>query len=83
MSGTNIPMIPQQVNLHNVINTEQCYCLNAAQTQTLNTILAGGDALLESDCDQQLLICIRFNQSCMLHAIRISGPQDGIIEFYS
>jgi thiol-disulfide isomerase/thioredoxin len=53
-----------------------CECLNESNEHPLTAALTNKEGYLESDCDEQLLICIAFNQLIKLHSIRINGPPD-------
>jgi thioredoxin len=53
-----------------------CECLNETNEHPLSAALSSKDGYLESDCDEQLLISIAFNQLIRLHSIRVTGPPD-------
>jgi len=53
-----------------------CECLNESNEHPLSSALTSKDGYLESDCDEQLLISIAFNQLIKLHSLRINGPPD-------
>jgi len=53
-----------------------CECLNESNEYPLDGALSGKDGYLESDCDEQLLILMTFNQLIKLHSIRLRGPAD-------
>jgi len=53
-----------------------CECLNESNEHPLTAALTSKEGYLESDCDEQLLISISFNQLIRLHSLRISGPPD-------
>ena len=52
-------------------------CLNESDDHTLKDALTSGSgSYLESDCDEQLIIRIGFNQNVKLHSLRIDAPAD-------
>jgi len=51
-----------------------CECLNESNEHPLSQALTSKEGYLESDCDEQLLISIAFNQLIRLHSIRINAP---------
>ncbi|XP_027053598.1 thioredoxin-like protein 1 [Pocillopora damicornis] len=59
------------------INKSGCECLNESDDHHLSAALAKGPDFLESDCDEQLLITIAFNQTIKLHSLKIQGPGNG------
>lgn len=59
------------VNLAEEVNKKDCECLNQASTRTLSAVWADDDSFLESDCDEQLIIQIPFNNPVKLHSLRI------------
>nr|XP_032834740.1 thioredoxin-like protein 1 [Petromyzon marinus] len=65
------------VELNALVNLAGCECLNSSDEHGLENSLARDDSFLESDCDEQLLISMAFNQPVKLYALRIIGPGDG------
>ena len=66
------------MDLSSLINKSQCECLNESDDHTLKNIFQKGKSLyLESDCDEQMLISISFNQPVKLHSLRLNAPDDG------
>ncbi|KAM7446377.1 Thioredoxin-like protein 1 [Porites harrisoni] len=59
------------------INKSGCECLNESDDHHLSEALTKGPGCLESDCDEQLLVSIAFNQVVKLHSLKIQGPDDG------
>jgi len=53
--------------------------LNAANPQALGAVLTTGsvDAPMRSDCDEQLLIAVPFNQPVKLHSLLIQAAEEG------
>lgn len=59
------------------INKSGCESLNESDDHHLAAALAKGPDFLESDCDEQLLVTIAFNQAVKVHSLKIQGPGDG------
>lgn len=60
------------------INKAHSECLNESDEHSLRNVFQKGNSLfLESDCDEQLLISICFNQPVKLHSLKLYGPKDG------
>ncbi|KAJ3118904.1 Thioredoxin-like protein 1 [Phlyctochytrium bullatum] len=62
------------VDLLEFINQKQVECLNQSDKHTVKSIFTKDDNYLESDCDEQLIIDIPFQQGVKLHSIRIVAP---------
>lgn len=73
--STDIPR--GYVELNALVNQAGCECLNGSDDHGLENSLVRDDSFLESDCDEQLLISMAFNQPVRLYALRIIGPGDG------
>lgn len=77
--------IQGQFDLMKLIDEKQSYCLNESKDHKILSILktepsvrASDKVLLESDCDEQLLICIRFTSEVRLMHLVIGAPlKDG------
>jgi len=60
----------------------QCHCLNASSAHPLRNCLATearDDAalVLQSDCDEELLLSLRFMTNCRVSAITVEAPAEG------
>ena len=60
----------------------QCHCLNASSAHPLRNCLATearDDAalVLQSDCDEELLLSLRFMTTCRVSAITVEAPTEG------
>jgi len=84
VEGPNLPVahIPGtntsgNVLLQELIDLHQSTCLNAVNSQTWKTILTSANSAVDSDCDEQLLINIRFSKPCRLHSLKFRAPDDG------
>ena len=63
------------IDLVSFINKSQSECLNESDQHNFASLI-GGNGYLESDCDEQLIINLAFNQPVKLHSIKIKGPSD-------
>ena len=60
------------------LETPQCHCMNASSSHTLRHCLdadsrESADSYLESDCDEELLIQLKFMSAVKVSAIKIEG----------
>lgn len=63
------------VDLWSFINKGGCECLNESDEHRFPNCLTNGSATyLESDCDEQLIMSIDFNQPVKLHSLVLNGP---------
>jgi len=69
----DIPGALGQADLLHVIDFDQSFCLNESENDWKNAFLEG-DAYLESDVDEELLLNIRFTELVNLHSIFLSTP---------
>ena len=53
-----------QVDLGKFLNKPGCECLNEADDHPYAHALNSGGGFLESDCDEQLILSLAFNQVC-------------------
>lgn len=54
----------------------QCECLNESDDHPLVHALQAGGGVLQSDCDEQLIISITFNQAVKIHSLKFKAPTD-------
>lgn len=64
------------MDLSTFIMKNMCECLNESDDHTLQHCLEG-NGFLSSDCDEQLIISITFNQAVKIHSIIMRSPKDG------
>lgn len=64
--------VPGQLDLLGFIDRTQCECLNEEERNNLQNVLDGTGTLV-SDCDEQLIINLRFNQPVKVHSLLIQG----------
>jgi len=60
----------------NMLVNSSCECLNESDDHPLSNCLNSDSGFLESDVDEQLILCLTFSQSVKLHSIAIKGPAD-------
>nr|CAD7458387.1 unnamed protein product [Timema tahoe] len=64
------------MDLSTFIYKQQCECLNESDDHPFVNCLTSSGGFLESDCDEQLIVSITFNQSVKIHSLKIKSPQD-------
>ncbi|XP_063701603.1 thioredoxin-like protein 1 [Culicoides brevitarsis] len=62
------------MDLATFIQANQCECLNEADDHPLAHCLKAGAGYLASDCDEQLIVSITFNQAVKIHSIKVKAP---------
>jgi thioredoxin len=71
-------------DLTHLIFKAQCECLNQSDDHTWESVLnTSSSTYLESDCDEQLILFITFNQVVKLHSLMIQGPAGKLDIFFS
>ncbi|KAJ2161770.1 hypothetical protein GGF46_001189 [Coemansia sp. RSA 552] len=63
-------------DLTKLVLKTQCECLNQNDDHLLENVFAEGDARLESDVDEQMVLHVAFNQPIKLHSLMIKAPLD-------
>lgn len=67
------------MSLLGVIDNNGSECLNESDSHPFQHALNGSsDQYLESDCDEQLIIVLSFQQPVKLHSLQLVGPTDGM-----
>ncbi|KAJ3216145.1 hypothetical protein HDU67_009872 [Dinochytrium kinnereticum] len=74
--SSSIPSLGNHIDLLEFITQKQVVCLNQSDKHTVKSIFTKDVQYLESDCDEQIIIEIPFQQSVKLHSIRIVAPLD-------
>lgn len=69
--------VPGMADLVKLINSSGSNCLNEDDEYTYKNVLADTDTKLKSDCDEQLMLSLSFNQSVKVHSLKIRAPNDG------
>merc|ERR1712079_287026 len=62
------------VSLNSLLNSSGSECLNECDDHPLDNCLQDNTALLKSDCDEQLIISLAFNQVVKVHSLKLKGP---------
>ncbi|KAL6053565.1 Thioredoxin-like protein 1 [Balamuthia mandrillaris] len=65
------PKLLERINLANFLDLQQCHCLNQSEEHPLRNALLSQEEeeYLESDCDPQLLLHLRFKRPVKLHRL--------------
>lgn len=63
------------MDLNVFITKNQCECLNEADDHPLAHALTSGGGYLQSDCDEQLILSVTFNQAVKIHSIKLKAPE--------
>lgn len=69
--------VPGYSDLSQFILEAGCNCLNENDEHPHNNVLKDNSSYLESDCDEQLMLSITFNQAVKVHSLKIVAPNDG------
>jgi len=71
--------VPGHGDLGKLVNKSGSNCLNESEdtSRQYTNVLEDSDTYLESDCDEQLMLMLSFNQACKVHSLKIRAPSDG------
>jgi len=69
--------VPGYGDLGQFILEAGCNCLNESDDHTHKNVLKDDKEYLESDCDEQLMLSISFNQAVKVHSLKFRAPNDG------
>lgn len=64
------------MDLDTLLDKSLCECLNQADDHPYEHAISDGGGFLESDCDEQLILSLAFNQAVKVHSIKVKAPQD-------
>jgi thioredoxin len=64
------------MDLSTFLNKAQSECLNEDDEHPYGHCLTGGGGYLQSDCDEQLILALSFNQAVKIHSMKIKAPGD-------
>jgi len=64
------------VDLCGMIDISKSEALNESDFHTFQSCLSRGQTFLQSDCDEQIIIGVTFNQGVRVHSIKIKAPAD-------
>lgn len=76
-SRAEAPKVSGQHNLLALIEKSGSECLNEKDDHPFAGCLTPGASYLESDCDEQLIIALKFSQPIKLHTLIFRAPTDG------
>ena len=65
-----------QMDLDTLLDKKLCECLNEADDHPYEHALTSGGGFLESDCDEQLILSLSFNQAVKVHSLKLKAPAD-------
>jgi thioredoxin len=74
--GDEAEAVSGHMDLQSFIMKAQCECLNESDEHSLEHGLNSGGGYLQSDCDEQLIISIAFNQAVKIHSLKVNAPAD-------
>ncbi|XP_033726013.1 thioredoxin-like protein 1 [Pecten maximus] len=74
--GEDDTAVKGHMDLASFICKSGCECLNEADDHPLAHAFTTKGGYLESDCDEQLIINVEFNQSVKLHSLKMYGPAE-------
>lgn len=64
------------MDLNTFLAKNACECLNEDDEHPYSHCLTSGGGYLQSDCDEQLILSLSYNQSVKLHSLKIKAPKD-------
>jgi len=64
------------MDLSSFIEKKNSECLNESDDHPYAHCLQAGGGYLESDCDEQLILAMTFNQAVKIHSLKIKAPSD-------
>ncbi|KAK7096274.1 thioredoxin-like protein 1 [Littorina saxatilis] len=74
--GDGDTRVKGHMDMSSMISKAQCECLNESDDHPLAHALTTKGGFLESDCDEQLIINIGFNQAVKIHSMRFQAPEE-------
>lgn len=60
--------------MNGFISKAESECLNECDDHPLAQCLTSSGGYLQSDCDEQLILSITFNQAVKIHSIKLKAP---------
>lgn len=64
------------MDITSFLDKSKSECLNESDDHPYAHCLTGGGGYLESDCDEQLILALTFNQAMKVHSLKIKAPKD-------
>lgn len=63
------------MDLNVFVSKNECECLNESDDHPMVNCLTSSAKFLESDCDEQLILSITFNQVVKIHSLKFKAPE--------
>ena len=64
------------MDLATFVDKSRSECLNEDDEHPYQHCLTSAGGFLQSDCDEQLILSISFNQNVKIHSLKVKGPSD-------
>jgi len=64
------------MDLNTFLSKANSECLNEDDEHPYTHCLTSGGGFLQSDCDEQIILALAYNQAVKLHSLKIKAPQD-------
>jgi len=64
------------MDLNTFLMKNACECLNEDDEHPYAHCLTSGGGFLQSDCDEQLILALAYNQGVKLHSLKVKAPAD-------
>lgn len=74
--GEDDTAVKGHMDLSSYIAKTGCECLNESDDHPLTQAFTTKGGYLESDCDEQLIINVEFNQNVKIHSLKMYGPEE-------
>jgi len=68
--------VPGMMDLTTFIDKSRSECLNEDDDHPYAHCLTSAGGFLQSDCDEQIILSLSFNQSVKIHSLKIKAPTD-------
>lgn len=62
------------MEINTFISKQECECLNESDDHPMNHCLVANGGYLQSDCDEQLILSVTFNQLVKIHSLKFKAP---------
>lgn len=63
------------MDLGTFISKNECECLNEADDHPMVHSFTTAGGFLQSDCDEQLILSVTFNQAVKIHSLKFKAPE--------
>lgn len=75
--GSNACGVKGMIELNTFVSKQGTECLNEDDSHPYSNCLVAGPEVLQSDCDEQIILALAFNQPVKVHSLRFRGPAAG------